>query len=298
MILTVCPNPAIDTFAYLPKIKLGKSNRIVRIQEFPGGKGIHVALAIKELEGEVELVGVWAGSAGEWIKSSCADFGLKVSGLDVKGNSRKCFTFITDEENSDHTEILEPGPKLAQDDFQSFKAHFKRSLAKANIVCISGSWPLGSPKDACQQLVRLANEQHVKVFLDCTGVQLENALKEKVFGLHLNESEYQETIKTLGAEALEDVVCLALTKGKEGLDLRYRQEFISAKLTLDDVISTVGSGDCLTAGLCYAIAKEMKIQDVAKFGVACGAANCLREDLGMLYKSDVGRLLEQVEFKN
>jgi len=32
-------------------------------------------------------------------------------------------------------------------------------------------------------------------------------------------------------------------------------------------------------------------------GVACGVANCLREDLGMLYKKDIDNLSGQVKIK-
>ena len=298
MILTVCPNPSVDTFAYLPLIKLGLSNRIEKIKEFPGGKGIHVALALQELGAEVELMGIWAGATGSWIKNSCTNQGVKLSGIDIQGSTRKCFTFITTESESDHTEILEPGPQLNEIDFHEFLENYKNSLRKASMVCISGSWPSGSPQDACQQLVKLANQGNVKVFLDCTGVQLKNALKEEVFGLHLNESEYFEACKDFGDDAFEKIECLALTKGKEGLELRFNNRQIHAKVILDKVISTVGSGDCLTAGVCFSVEKDMSTEEIAKFGVACGAANCLREDLGMLYKNDVVTLYDRVEIKN
>lgn len=294
MVLTVCPNPAIDTYAFLASLELGKSNRVKSIQEFPGGKGVHVALAIKELGGDTSLKGFWAGSAGEWVINTCREYGLNVTGTEIQGNTRKCFTFITEESISDHTEVLEPGPNLGEEEFYAFKEGFSASLEVADLVCISGSWPIGSPFDACRQLVKIANETGVKVFLDCTGVQLEHALKEKVFGLHLNESEYEEAIRELGKEIFENIPCLALTKGKEGLILKYKGEQVEAKLELKEIISTVGSGDCLTAGICYAIDRGFSIEEIARYGVACGAANCLREELGMMYKSDVERLLGEV----
>lgn len=295
MILTICPNPAIDTYAYLPVLELGKSNRVQSIQEFPGGKGVHVALAIKELGGEVSLKGLWAGSSGEWVINSCRKFGLEVTGTEIQGNTRKCFTFLTEQQPSDHTEILEPGPTLQEDDFILFKKGFRFSLDSADLVCISGSWPKGSPTDACAQLVKIANEAGVKVFLDCVGVQLKNALAQNVFGLHLNEFEYEEAVRELGEEVFEKIPCLAVTKGKEGLILKYFGEQVKGKLELDRVISTVGSGDCLTASICLAISKNLSIREIARYGVACGAANCLREELGMIYKSDFEKLLFEVE---
>ncbi|MDH5599631.1 MAG: PfkB family carbohydrate kinase, partial [Cyclobacteriaceae bacterium] len=62
--------------------------------------------------------------------------------------------------------------------------------------------------------------------------------------------------------------------------------------TIKKVLSTIGSGDCLLAGIIYGFIKNFSFEKIAKTGAACGAANCMREDLGMLHKTDVFDLLE------
>lgn len=37
-------------------------------------------------------------------------------------------------------------------------------------------------------------------------------------------------------------------------------------LLIDNVISTVGSGDCLTAGIMFALSEGMEIEDIARYG--------------------------------
>ena len=64
---------------------------------------------------------------------------------------------------------------------------------------------------------------------------------------------------------------------------------------VEQVHSGVGSGDCLLAGLAIAYTSKWGTMDAAKFGASCGAANCLREELGLLYRKDVDRLLETCE---
>lgn len=53
MILSVCPNPSVDTYWNLHgPLHPGKTHRIGSEQRFPGGKGVHVALAVTELQGK------------------------------------------------------------------------------------------------------------------------------------------------------------------------------------------------------------------------------------------------------
>ena len=58
------------------------------------------------------------------------------------------------------------------------------------------------------------------------------------------------------------------------------------------VYSSIGSGDCLLAGIIAGHIHQKEDQDIANLGAAAGAANCLRHELGMLRKSDVENLLK------
>ncbi|SNS16958.1 tagatose 6-phosphate kinase [Belliella buryatensis] len=296
MILVVCPNPSIDTYAQLECLKFGEPNRLTNIQEFPGGKGVHVALALQEMGSKVSLLGFWAGPNGEWVKSQCRDHGIDVGGISLSGNTRKCYTIQSADKRLDHTELLEPGPQMDIQSFESFKKLFAKRVKQAQLVIISGSWPMDSAEISCQELVKLCNQNQVDVILDCTGVQLQNALQENITALHLNEIEYKETNNMMPNE-LKSVSMLALTKGKDGLNLISNEGIIEGKVVLSKVISTVGSGDCLTAGLGFSLIHNKALQDHARYAVAFGAANCLRAELGMLYREDVERLLPIIEIK-
>src|SRR6056297_3674654 len=99
MILVVCPNPSIDTYAWLPVFKKGQANRISGLKEFPGGKGIHVAMALKEFNAQVSLLGNWAGTNGQWIKEAYQLTGMEILGPQLNGNTRKCYTFRSELDN-------------------------------------------------------------------------------------------------------------------------------------------------------------------------------------------------------
>lgn len=302
MILTVCPNPSIDTFAWLQMFKNGEANRITRMEEFPGGKGIHVAMALKELKGEVSLIGNWAGTNGEWIRNSPKLVNIDISGIQLVGNNRKCYTFRSDlDKTFNNSELLEPGPEMTSEDWDLFLVQFGIALKGCTIVCLSGSWPKGAPEDAYWQLLQICERDGKKAILDCSGIQLKNALKANFFGLHINEHEAISNFGTDNHLEIKNhlkgkVSMLAITKGKEGLFLHLKESFVHANVVVNEVKSTVGSGDCLTAGIAYAISKELSFNQIAAYGVACGAANCINEDLGMLRLEDVIKLLSEVQF--
>ncbi len=300
MILSVCPNPSIDTYAWLQQLNFGGVNRIEKLKEFPGGKGTHVAFALKQLGVGTSLFGNWAGNNGEWIKNASMKAGIRPVGIPLMGNNRKCYTFRSGDKTIENTELLEPGPEMTERDWQQFLRKFSSEVKKHEFVCMSGSWPTGAPDDAYLQLLLICTKHKKRALLDCSGIQLKNALKTKFFGLHINEHEALEAFGINDSVKVfsylkDKVTLLALTNGKEGLYLRSSTSSLHANVVIDKVVSTVGSGDCLTAGIAYGVSNGLTLEDTAKYGVACGAANCLNDDLGMLKASDVENLFPKVK---
>ena len=125
MILSVCPNPSIDTYAWLNKIDPGKINRIEKLKQYPGGKGVHVAMAIAELGTDSNLFGNWGGVTGTWIKNACLQKGLKISGINLDENNRQCYTFRSLNSDFNHTELLEPGPEMNTNSWKEFLNSFE-----------------------------------------------------------------------------------------------------------------------------------------------------------------------------
>lgn len=304
MILNICPNPSIDTYAWLDEIKPGQANRISRMQAYPGGKGTHVALALGELGMQVALFGLWAGKSGAWIREECRKRGVKTLGPELsEGTNRTCFTFRSENPAFDNTELLEPGPQFEEKVFSEYWPQLADQWNQIEWVCASGSWPAGAPGDAYFQLAEKMKSLGKKLILDASGLQLVNALKSSFFGLHLNESEARSLapdgrIESLIRRLEGRVSLIALTKGKKGLWLYYQNERIHARLDVDNIYSTVGSGDCLTAGLVYALSHGYTPEETARLAVACGGANCMNPDLGMIRDEDVRDLFNKVQIKS
>ncbi|MCF6223815.1 MAG: 1-phosphofructokinase family hexose kinase [Flavobacteriaceae bacterium] len=304
MILCVCPNPAIDKFIIFDNFEKGIVNRVSEERSFPGGKGVHVALGIKELGEDVALLAFWGGLTGQWIKQECESKGIKCYGPEVEGHTRTCFTIKSNNDFND-TEILGDGPIISEKDYSAFLVDYKQLLKNTDIISMSGSWPKNTFEADYAQLIDIASKLDKKSFIDCSGDILLTALKRKPFAIHINHHEGYDIYKTTNPIKISNKLnknckLIAITYGSKGLYLNNGKEIIHALSKVDKVISAVGSGDSLMAGLIVACKRGYDLIETAKLAASCGAANCIREDLGMFYKNDVEELQErcEVKFKN
>ncbi|MEQ8471984.1 MAG: PfkB family carbohydrate kinase [Marinoscillum sp.] len=298
-ILVVCPNPAVDIYASMDEFNMGEPNRITKEQRYPGGKGLHVGMALSELGYKVTIAGFWGGETGQWVKKSCNEYypTIRFIGPELKEWTRSCYTFKS-LGDFDDTEILGTGPNISVHEYQSFITSIKTLLAEAELMVLSGSWPKGSPEGGYAEIIQAGKEVNIKSIVDCTGTQLRHALLQKPFGVHLNRKEiceyYQCDFEEAKSKILTDCDLAAITDGSRGLHLLTPDSSYHSLAKIEKVLSTIGSGDCLTAGIAAGVIDTLDPQSIAAMGAACGAANCLREELGMLFKKDVELLLQQM----
>lgn len=292
MILIVCPNPAIDKFLKLPKFSYGMVNRSQNEISYPGGKGVHVALAVKELGEDCVLAGFWGGPTGDWIKKECEKKGVKCIGPEISGWTRTCLTLKTNDEGDD-TEVIEKGPEISSNHVNQLINMIKKYIKKADALTVSGSWPSGSPHDVYDILKNLAEKASIPLWIDASGKRLIEAVKTEPYGIHINRNEAEvfmgseKQAKEYAEALLRYCTVSAVTNGADGLYLAKGKQIVHAYCTVDKVISTIGCGDCLLAGIVVSHIKKEHFKNIAISGVACGAANCVRPELGMLYDKDV-----------
>lgn len=294
MILCVCPNPAIDKFIYIDKFNLGKVNRIRKELSYPGGKGIHVALGIKELGEEVALLSIWGGSTGKWVRQECEARGIICYGPEIEDWTRTCLT-IKSTNNFNETEILGTGPTIGTYEYDAFVKDYEKLLKKANIVSMSGSWPKNLIGANYSMFIKKASLLNIKSFVDCSGDVLINALEKTPHVVHINHHEGYQIYNSkdpmnISLQLANSCSISAITYGDKGLYLCDGKELVHALSKIENVISTVGSGDSLMAGLIVAHKRNYNLIETAKLAAASGAANCIREDLGMFYRKDVEKL--------
>ncbi|MCC5913794.1 MAG: 1-phosphofructokinase family hexose kinase [Balneolaceae bacterium] len=295
MILVLCPNPSIDKLLYVDRLNPGSVNKSSMEKMYPGGKGVHVALALTELGESVTLSGFWGGESGTWIKNECRKKGITCVGPLTKQWNRTCLTILSDQIPQE-TEIVERGPAVNELHLDHFFSELADLIPKSNSVVVSGSWPPGTPKHVYQQIKDISERHSVPLWVDASGERLTDAICAEPFGIHINHHEAEEYFgkalspKHSAEKLLTNSRIAAVTNGADGLYMATRESIIHTSCRVDHIISTVGSGDCLTAGLVHAWNRSSDLHEMAKVATACGTANCICPDLGMLKSSDVHRL--------
>src|SRR5699024_8178841 len=140
----------------------------------------------------------------------------------------------TADPKTSNTEILEKGPKVSSENLHDFFTVSESKIADAAAVCVSGSWPADTPDDVYQTLKSLCDASGADLWVDASGKRLEQALKTKPFGVHINRQEAKSLFgEDLPAEEyarklLDHCTMAALTDGANGLYLAYQSAVIHA----------------------------------------------------------------------
>jgi len=305
MILAVCANPSVDSFWSLPALDGGMTNRSNGETYYPGGKGIHVGFALRELGKEAAILGIWGGQTGAWLKQECAQQDIEVIGPTVEQWNRICLSIQSDSD-WDETELLGRGPTIDAPTKKAFFQAYTHFITEQQpeAIVISGSLPAGLKNDCYHEMITAAKPLNIPVFVDASGPLLQHTLATQPYSIHINHHEgrelcgHQEPTKI--AQWLGDYCKVAaVTAGADGLYLWVDNKLFNTYnyINPSEITSTVGSGDCLFAGLCLA---TLNVEDVAfwaKYAAACGTANCIHPQLGMLKKTDVDTIVNTVTLK-
>jgi len=301
MILVVCANPSVDKWVWVDRFKTGRVNRARRVDRFPGGKGVHVALAASELGEPVILLGIWAGPAGRWVREEVTARGVRrILGPETEGWTRSCLTLLG---AGAETELLEPGPTVDAGAASQFETAFREALPDADVVVLSGSLPPRLDDGTYERFIRATRASGIPTILDSSGQAFSAGLDAGPTWAKGNRDEVAGALgMEVRSEALLEQLCrkadsAVVTLGPDGALFAAGDERLKAKGQVEEVVSAVGSGDCMTAGMAVAMRRGLNLPDLARLATACALANCVHPELGILRKRDVDAMLSQVHIR-
>ena len=305
MLTTVTLNAAVDTTYSVENFALDQVNRVGSKQALPGGKGINVARIANTLGAKVQATGFVAGQNGKFIQHELVREGIRNSFLEVAGESRVCLAIIDPVANT-QTELLESGPSIPQEVFDSFAKHLLSITAEGSLVVFSGSLPGGLDSDAYAKLIEMLPEK--KVILDTSGPALKAGIAARPFMVKPNEDELAALFgKPVGdipqvLEAGEKILqrgveVVVISLGARGaVAMQGCEKYLATPPKLQPV-STVGCGDSLVAGMAVSFLRGESLADALRMGSACGAANALVPGAGQARLEDINRILPQVKIE-
>ena len=216
MLLTVTLNTAIDKLYTVEKLVPGEVTRVQTVSATPGGKGLNVSKVAALAGSDVCAMGFVGGHTGDLLlelleKENPA---IRRNFTKVAAETRTCIN-IRDDSIRQHTEFLEPGAPIAEEDYNRFLADYTAALEEADAVTISGSMPKGVPMDCYATLIRLAKEKNVPVLLDTSGEVL-----RQLSAMKQDFSKFDESVQRMRARLAQANAELDTLEGRAKKVLR------------------------------------------------------------------------------
>ena len=196
MIYTVTFNPSLDYIVSMDSFEMGRTNRTIGEQMFPGGKGINVSIVLNNLGIKNTALGFTAGFTGDQIECEVRKMGLLTDFIHLdKGLSRINVKL----KDYDGTEINGMGPDIGQIDVNDLYAKLDRLVAD-DILVLAGSIPNSLPDSIYSDILARLQKKGVLFVVDATKDLLLNVLQYQPFLIKPNNHElgeiFQVTLNT------------------------------------------------------------------------------------------------------
>ena len=304
MITTITLNPAIDKTCTASRFVPGQVNRMERVQNIAGGKGINVAKVLLQYGHRVRTMGFLGGYTGTFIEKSIGNLGANCAFTYVSGETR-CNTNILSEDGY-VTEVLEPGPCITEEENERFLRLYKENLSDSEYIVLSGSIPAGVPEAIYRELIVLAKEAGKKVVLDSSGASLKEGVKGIPFMIKPNTKEL-EVLCGRKLRSREDVMHAALSlaetgiahvmvsMGEKGLFYVNDREIFFAKAPKVEAVNTVGCGDSAVASFVMSMLAKEEGEAVIRRAVAVSAANATTLESAVIPQKTAEMLYDRIE---
>ena len=308
MIRTVCLNPALDKTAQVPNFRLDAVSRITELRIDAGGKGINVSKVIKELGGTSIAYALLAGDAGRSLQRMVEDSGIEVIAQYVDGETRTNLK-VVDAELHTNTDINEPGPVVAEADFQALLDRLVADIQPGDTVVLAGSVPLGAPVDIYATWIKACKAAGAKVFLDADGAVFDAAIPAGPTMVKPNDHELSglvgrelTDINEIDAAARElmarGVEWVTVSMGGAGALFVTPQTSLRAISPKVKVGSTVGAGDSVVAAIAYAGDQGLSLEETIRLSMATGSANVMQSGTQAAPRDLVDSLIDKVRIES
>ena len=300
MILVLGTTPALQRTMVFDRVRLDAVNRAASVTEYASGKPINAARVLRTIGRDVLVTGFLGGDTGRIVRQDLDRAGIPHDFHEVRPATRTCVT-VVDRTAAQATELVEESARVDDADWPAMLEKLRGLLPRAVMLVMLGSLPPGAPQDFYAQCVALANAAGVRTILDAKGEPLRHALRERPFVIKPNRKELEETVgrPIESRDALQDAIAEVLregprwavvTAGAEGAYVGDGQALWHLNAPSIDVVSPIGSGDAMAAGLAAALSEDLKLPKAAVLGVACAAGNARTPHAGHVDPADVERL--------
>jgi len=305
-ITTVTMNPTIDKSSRVARVVAERKLRCRPPVFEPGGGGINVSRAIRNLGGE-SLAVFPAGEShtGRFFKELIEGEDLACRAVSVQARTRESL-MIYEASTGQQYRFGMPGEELAEADWQACLEAVFEADATPDYLVASGSLPPGAPEDFYARMADRCREKAIRLVVDTSGDPLCRAAEAGVFLLKPNlnelktlagceldeEADQEEMVRTLVDKDHCRYVVLSL--GAAGVLAASEAGIERLRAPTVKIQSKVGAGDSTLAGITLKLSQGAGFREAVTYGVAAGAAAVMTPGSELCRGDDVERLVQRM----
>lgn len=300
-------NPSYDLVGTIETLKNGSVNQVETIGWHAAGKAINVAKVLSDLDLDVTLGGFLGQDNIEGFTSLFQQQSITNRCYAVKGRTR--INVKLTESSKQVTDLNFTGFSVTESDWQAFCESSLAWLKEMDLICISGSLAKGIPLAAFSAWMQQVRSFCPRLVFDSSGAALQAGLKLNPWLIKPNQEELsqwagkpltcrdeiQAAAISLQQQGIEHVV---VSLGSEGaLWVTARGCWFAQPLSCN-LLSTVGAGDSMVAGLIYALVKGYCIEEAMSFATAVAAQAIEQSGVGITNRIALETLQAKVKIQS
>jgi len=301
-VVTITLNPAIDRSVTIRDFAAGRVNRAEQVISYPGGKGVNVASVLADYGHRVAVTGILGSNNSGSFETLFARKNITDHFVRTPGQTRVGIK-IMDPAKQETTDINFPGPTPRPADLDELRARV--ASLDARWFVLAGSLPQGVDEKIYRDLVQAVKARGYQVAIDTSGEPLRHALEaaphlikpnihelEAMLGRRLGDQEaVVEAAQELTTRGIGIVV---VSMGRDGACLATRDGVVIARPPEVEVVSTVGAGDAMVAGLVAGQLRGLSLDDCARMATAFSLEALSRIESGLSSPEAIGKAMTTV----
>lgn len=305
-VVTITLNPSVDYLLEVDRLEPEEKLRTTLKETEPGGGGIQVARGLRRLGTAVEAIVTIGGSTGKALLALLEHEGLNVRPVWVQPDTRPCFT-VNVTSTGENFRLVAGARPLADFEYEPTLERLREIESLPPYVVLSGSLPPGVPPEFVQRIAEVTAERHSSLLVDTSGPALRAALDAKVAVLKPSKEELAALVGAdpddpsfdVAAAAREvvggGVGAIVVSLGPDGAYVASQSgDDVVLSAPQIEVVSTVGAGDSMVAGLVAGLSRGLPLIGAARLGVATGTGTCLHRGSQLFTSEDIHDLLPQI----
>lgn len=303
-VVTITLNPALDLTGSVNELNVGSVSLVQQSNLHAAGKGVNVAKVLSDLGADVTVTGFLGKDNPELFHQLFNDIGVKNEFVEVQGATRINVKLV--EANGNVSDINFPGVQVTADEIARFEETLFRLAKTHDYFVLAGSLPGGVTAEQCAAWIKALHQQGKKVLFDSSKAALKSGIEAHPWlikpndeelgdfvGEHLETPEQcQAAAQTLSDKGIENIV---VSMGADGVMWLNQGKWLRAQPPRMNVVSTVGAGDTLVAGLCWGYMQLMPKNDLLRFATALSALAVSQVGVGLTSQEELENIKQQTE---